>query len=224
MKTNILRSAIIAPSIAAAFLLAGTHTSSALPNIGLFSTGVDNSGNALPLHATELHYAVSGVVSAAYIVPKEVGQVPPSWIVAPSGSAWIGPNQTDSTFNSDPVGIYHYKLSIDLTGFDPSSVRIGGTWATDDEAHLFLNGQNTGFSKGLYGFTQLDAFNLQSGFVAGINTIDFTVQNDAGPSGLLVTGWTMSVVPEPSTACFVGLISVMAAGARLLRSRKATRS
>jgi hypothetical protein len=150
------------------------------------------------------HYAVSGVASVAYVVPKAN-----LWVSAPPGSAWIGPNPTSNPYPSDPPGLYHYTLSFDLSGLDASQLRVSGRWATDNNAEIWLNGQDTGINKALWGFVALDPFSIESGFIPGINILEFRVENDdaGGPSGLLVADITPILVPEPSSA----ILAVLAA-------------
>lgn len=174
---------------------------------GLYNTGVNNAGTVLPQLSLEPHYTVSGPVSIAYVVPPTYNpSLGWAWLAAPAGSAWIGPNSTTSTTSPDPVGIYHYNLQFDLTGFDAPHVQISGSWMTDNTADLFLNGSYTGFSKDAFGYNHLDYFTLSSGFLPGQNTLEFRVLNeDVGPNptGLAVAGLTAVLVPEPSTLVFV---------------------
>jgi hypothetical protein len=180
---------------------------------GVYNTGVDAFGNVLPLHSIESHYAVSGVASVAYVVPKATHPVSGfGWMVAPPGAAWIGPNSTANTYTFDPDGTYHYTLSFDLTGYNPATARITGSWAADNSSGIWLNGNYTGFGKNEWGFLGLDPFDLTTGFVPGINTLEFRVVNDptgpgsdGNPSGLLVSGITTTVVPEPSVLALAGL-------------------
>ncbi len=174
---------------------------------GLYDTGVNDGGVVMPIGSVDPHYVVYGAAEVAYVCPivyhPDGSQ---AWVTPPAGSAWIGPDPTGSTYPIDPPGDYFYfiKFSVNLTGFpDPSSVSVLGSWAADIGSHILLNGQETGYSKGSFGFTQLDPFAL-TGLRAGLNDIEFLVNNEYGPSGLLVSGLTLSVqnadpVPESFT-------------------------
>jgi hypothetical protein len=180
--------------ILAALVFAGEFHLGAIPiSFPLFNTGVDDYGTVQSLHSAELHYAVTGAASAAYVTPLVYhSEDEPAWVTAPAGSAWIGPNQTDSTWSRDPIGTYQYTVlfTLDLSAYDPASVRIAGDWASDNAGEIWLNGQYAGFNKAEWGFAQLDHFELGGSFVSGINTLEFRVTNQIlggpNPSGLLV--------------------------------------
>ena len=69
-------------------------------------------------------------------------------------------------------------------------------------------------------FQTLNSFSIDSGFVSGINTLDFVVQNlgtQPNPTGLLITDLCGTAeplnVPEPSAAAlvFMGILALMMA-------------
>jgi len=171
---------------------------------GLFNTGVNNSGVVHPQQSLEQHYSMSGAASIAYIVPP---------VYAPNmGWEWLParPNSTTNTASPDPVGVYHYTIQFDLTGYNLAAVRISGSWMTDNSGMLFLNGLSTGFMTDPESYKHLAAFDLTSGFVAGMNTLEFRVFNEfvgPNPSGLCVADLSATLVPEPSTVVLaMGLI------------------
>ena len=190
---------------------------------GLYNTGVDSSGTVLPLQSLERHYSVSGASGIAYVEPPvyepNLGW---AWLPAPAGSAWIGPNSTTNTASPDPEGMYYYTMQFNLSAFNPADVRIAGSWMTDNTGDLFLNGVYTGFTTDVESYKHLTPFTLSSGFVSGINTLEFRVLNEyvgPNPSGLCVAGLSATVVPEPATsALMLGLLAVRAA--RLFLGRK----
>ena len=201
--------------------LAANVTQAGLVIPGLYNTGVDDSGNVLPVDAQDPHYALFGAASQAYIVPivfHHPGDQ--AWVTPPAGSAWIGPMQTTSTWPKDPSGNYYYDLTITIdltgTGYDPAKLQISGLWSADDTSRISVNGLYTGFSTANLA---LSSFLLQGCFTSGINVLEFQVVNNSypqypsgNPSGLLVAGLAAaddgsltlpsppaSPVPEPST-------------------------
>lgn len=190
---------------------------------GLYNTGVNNGAVVLPQQSLEQHYSVSGAANIAYVVPPvyepNLGW---AWLPAPAGSAWIGPNSTTNTASPDPVGIYHYTIQFDLSGYNPADVRISGSWMTDNTGEMFLNGVSTGLTTDGESYKHLTAFNLDSGFVAGMNTLEFRVLNEfvgPNPSGLCVANLAASLVPEPSAFALTSAFFVAAVVCRSMRTR-----
>lgn len=121
---------------------------------------------------------------------------PGAWLLNSTRSRWVGPreNTVDAAgfLNGDSDGMYVYRTTIDLTGFDPASTVLMGQWATDNNGvTIQVNGidtdqENTAQFASLTDF-RLDASNAT--FNSGLNTIDFVVVNgDAtvGYTGLMV--------------------------------------
>ncbi len=117
-------------------------------------------------------------------------------------SAWIAPdNSLDRTVN--PAGNYYYSTTFDLSGFDPTTALIYGAWSADDVgAEIILNGVHrdvlTSLNLGPQNYSMQTSFNyysaagvvynapLQDGFLPGINTLTFRVDNVDGPTGFRV--------------------------------------
>jgi hypothetical protein len=131
--------------------------------------------------------------------------------VAPAGpyfgddaiSTWIGPN--DDAFLDGPGGLYDYQTTFSLAGYSPGTASITGGWSSDnDGVRILLNGVDTGNPP--TSFTQFNAgfapFNITTGFVPGLNTLDFIVDNGGGPTALRVEMSGAATVPEP-TACLL---------------------
>jgi hypothetical protein len=105
---------------------------------GLLNTGVDDAGTPRSIGSTELHWSLSGPTgTSVFIIAPN-----PGWVVAPAGSAWIGPA---SGTVSHPLGLYVYSLSFDLTGIDISTLSISGRYTSDNNGEIFLNGVSKGF-------------------------------------------------------------------------------
>jgi hypothetical protein len=147
-------------------------------------------------------------------------------------STWIGPynypNDQSRHFGglndlTGPQGNYDYRTTFDLTGFDLSSASITGGWGTDNSGvDILLNGVSLGFTTPTNAFgSPLSAFTINSGFVAGVNSLDFVVFNGSGPTALRVemTGSANPVpVPLPATASLL-MLGLAMLGFATLRNR-----
>ena len=178
----------------------------AAPISSLFNTGVDGSGLSLPDGTIgDPHYILASVPGGTTDIRVRTSAggfpIPPYFGDSPT-SAWIGPDNTPSILG--PPGIYRFRTAFSLTGFDASTASILGGWSTDTSGlDIFLNGISLGFTapilSSLLGFS---AFSIGSGFVAGLNTLDFFVLNLGGPTALRVemSGTAaVTAVPEPET-------------------------
>ncbi|MCX6904719.1 MAG: hypothetical protein NTW03_14805, partial [Verrucomicrobia bacterium] len=100
-------------------------------------------------------------------------------------SLWIGPR---ADTGGAAGGDYTYRYTLDLTGRDPSQVYIQGLWTSDNIGlDILVNGSgtangNAGAFANWYSFV---VASTNATFVAGLNTIDFKVNNAAaGYTGL----------------------------------------
>ena len=107
------------------------------------------------------------------------------WVANSPSARWISPR-----FDSSGAagGNYTYRTTFDLTGLDPAFARITGEWATDDTGlDILLNGASLGIGNP-NGFGTFTPFTIPQGtpsFAAGINTLDFRLNNGSlGYTGL----------------------------------------
>jgi len=158
---------------------------------GVYNTGVDDEGVVLPDGAIDPHYRLivnpdsasnDAIVANSGVFPISTG----NWLANNDQSKWLSPRfATDAAI---ATGDYTYRLVVDLAGFDPASVLITGGWATDNEGlDIVVNGISTGQGNTAQ-FAALTPFTINSGLVAGPNTIDFVLNNALapGPTGLRV--------------------------------------
>lgn len=178
--------------------------------ISVFNTGVDSSGTPLSDGTIgDPHYLltlVPGGSTTDIRVRTSPGGFPIGpWLGDDSISAWIGPNNDGAV--DGPVGNYDYQTTFNLTGFDPATALITGQWATDNPGlDILINGVSTGSTSCC--FTSWTGFSIGSGFIAGVNTLDFILQNQGGPTGLRVEMSGTAVdppgIPEPASLVLLG--------------------
>ena len=176
-----------------------------------YNTGVDDTQTVLLNYATETHYAIvstsDGSTPSVRVATSANGFPIPPWLGDDSISAWIGPN-TDSSLDG-ASGQYDYQTTFDLTGFDATTAALNGLWVADNSGDdIRINGISTVQPGG--GFDNFTSFSVTSGFVSGLNTIDFLVTNGNGPTGLRVEGAltadaAVSPVPEPMSLAILGV-------------------
>lgn len=142
-------------------------------------------------------------------------------------SGWIAMNSTGTTGCIGCWTFMVFRQTFDLTGYDPASVDLQFQWAADDSgegfadrgtwipkltlnggAFIYYPGASAGHPVNTYSYSSTVA--LQSGFVPGLNTIDFYVEGNGVTDGFALntvsfTGTPAgSPVPDPATMLLVG--------------------
>jgi hypothetical protein len=171
-------------------LAIGVHAN---PIITVFNTGVGPSGTPLPdFTIGDPHYhliSVPGGTTDIQVRTSAGGFPVGLWLGDNSLSAWIGPNNPS---NNDPAavgepGIFTYRTTFDLSGWVASTASIAGEVASDNWlVDVQLNGMSLGITTGFEDFGFFTPFTITTGFIDGINTLDFVVRNGSGPTGLRV--------------------------------------
>ncbi len=196
----------------------------------LYNTGVDAAHVALAGGdgVVDSHYTVSAS-GLAGINPGDATYTYYNGAYVPEGatSRWI-------SYSGTPfigAGAFSVTTTFDLTGYDPTTAAVSGLWGVDNDGEIFLNGVSTGFTlTGSTGanFNALHAFSLNSGFVAGINTITITVADSGPPAAFRIDGLVGSAnvaaptIPEPATwGLMIAGFTVVGA---TMRRRKLVRS
>lgn len=181
----------------AALLALFAAPAQAAPITGLFVTGVDGSNTVLADGATDTHYAILETGTNAIAMANH-----PAWIPNDLTSKWVWQQS-----NGQPTNVTRtFRLTFDLTGLDHTTAAISGTWAADNFGdNILINGTATGNTAA--GFTAYTNFSINSGFIAGINTLDFIVRDVGVISGFRVgsiSGTADAAVPEPITVSLLG--------------------
>ena len=179
----------------------------------LSNTGVGFDGEPLPAGAIDPHFtlAVNPHAPGSTEVRVQSG-LPGAWLPNSATSQWIGPLQDTAaadgaTDAGEGPGVYVYRTKVDLTGFNVNTVVISGSWATDNAGlGIRVNGVDTGIVHNAGDtFTYLEPFAIDitnaPGLVAGVNTLDFVVQNASlGYTGLRIEGLVAAGEIPPGTA------------------------
>jgi hypothetical protein len=165
-------------------------------SVPLFGTGLSLSGTTLSGGAADPHYTVVETGSPAVVLSDLWG----NWFANDSSSAWIG--WSDNPFPGN-YGIHTFRITFDLTGYNPATTTLSGGWCADNSGLIKLNGNSTGVSQGDdFGIAPgLIPFTLSSGFTSGLNTLDFVCDFPDGYDGLRVGNLALdfNAVPEPAS-------------------------
>jgi PEP-CTERM motif len=217
---------LVALALLSCPLLVGSQAKAG--SIALFNTGVDVTGAPLPGGSPDPHWSIvagPGITgpTAPFVVDNQsVG----GYYAQSSDSRWIGVNAD----GSDETAVsYTFRVTFDLTGFDPTTAVISGSWGVDNNGSIELNaapaigtGELTLGGGVVANFDIFHDFTITGGFVAGINTLDILAEDDANPGALNVTNLVISTsaVPEPASLILIGSGIVGAAGYRYRRGRR----
>jgi len=193
-----------------AVIASGVARPAAAASISLFNTGVDAIGTPLSGGSSDPHWTVisgPGITTpqAAVVVND---QSPSGRYAQDPNSPWIWANASGIAGLGSP---YDFRLTFDLTGLNPSTATISGSWGVDNDGSILLNGSTPMGSGALTlgggdvrdNYSTFHNFSITGGFVSGINTLDFLATDLGVVGGLnvnsLVGTASASANPEPSS-------------------------
>lgn len=216
-----MKTFVLAAAVAATLLPANEARAAAI--LGLFNTGTDASnvalvgGNGL----IDPHYTILSSTSPGFDGQQARTYFNGAYAPEDANSRWISLTGSGTPANNTTI----YRLTFDLAGLNAATTQITGRYGADNGASIFLNGVATGHTVGSFG--ALTAFSINTGFVAGVNTLDFRVVDVGVVTALRVDDLAgtadvlpppTGVIPEPSSWALM-ILGFGAAGALLRRRR-----
>jgi hypothetical protein len=203
-------------------------TQAAAGSIPLFNTGAGVAEGQQDNHWTLVsgpwcplgNCGVYAMVTDSYPAPKYGSQ-------NNDVSKWIQPFSGNQDYA--PAGSYTFRTTFSLEGLDPATASINGRLSSDNFTEVILNGISLGVITGPQAFLTWTAFALTSGFVTGLNTLDFVVYNIPcenpacvrNPVSLRVEFQNGDAVAVPEPASLALLVSgISALALRTVRRRR----
>jgi len=152
-------------------------------------------GNAHPAHGVGAVEIGDGAANT-----QDPGPIPGSWFANTAARRWIWEAAIGLPVNV----IRTFRTTFDLTGLDETTASLSGSWTSDNLGlDVLINGVSTGNTSA--GISALSAFTINSGFVAGVNTLDFQVQDVGGIAGFMVSSLSGTAFSEPGMLAVFGL-------------------
>ena len=205
--------AVLTGSPHAVMLTGAGVTKGAPSSFAVFNTGINAVGARLPVGSIDPHYTLIASADPRFPGPNAFIALQNAWLADGPNSMWIAPSTNQVFPGASPctnTGNYTYRTTFDLSGYNPATAIINGAWAADNTGvSILINGNSVGELAGI-SFNALTSFTITSGFVAGVNTLDFTMNDFGCPGGIRVELSGMAV-PTLATAPVI-TSSTLAAG------------
>ncbi len=165
----------------------------------VFNTGVDASGASLAGGEVDPHYTLIQSADTTFVGPDAIvtsAIADGYWVAQSETSKWIAPSANQAYPGATPcnsAGAYVYRTTFVVTEAEAATLTIQGAWGADNSGTAIrLNDVSLGLAAPSY--APLTAFTIASGFVTGMNTLDFEILDIGCPNGLRVE-LTASIVP-----------------------------
>lgn len=141
----------------------------------VFATGLDDDGNLLEDGIADSHFTLTANANGPgpETEPLALANIHSAWVRNTAQSRWIGPS---ANAQGEP-GTYTYQTTFSLAGFDINTVTLLGSLALDDGIlEVRLNG-NLIELPAAPRFDSYTDFEINTGFIDGVNTLEFDVRN-----------------------------------------------
>jgi len=210
-------------AIIGASLLLVSQVEASTMAIPLFNTGVNGSGGLLANTTIDPHYSVIAApnpYNTAYTGTGSDTTGPMPWLDDGPNSRWIGVTPWMAEWR--PTGTYTFRTTFDLSGMIPGSATINLSIVADNTCDVYLNGVHTGITTPFEKFDSFSNYSISSGFINGVNTLDFSIYEPGStPCGLRVemTGYA-TPVPEPTVLGLTALATFFLVARRGKKSRQ----
>lgn len=158
-------------------------------------------------------------------------------LTSPGRPDWIADVPSGSHGGIGNWTYFVFRQTFDLTGYDPSTANLTIRWAADDSGEIFaLRGSwipafrvNGGSFVNYIGSTPANRIptyslsapqSITSGFVPGLNTIEFYVQGNGQTDGFALQVVSFTAIPLPPAAMAGGITLLGLGAVRSFRRRR----
>jgi hypothetical protein len=149
--------------------------------ITLFNTGRNTDGTALADGLSDPHWSMwisfdPNFPGPDAIVVNSGSGIFGAWMPNDSNSKWIGARY-DPFAVGNPSGGYAFRTFFNIPA-GTTAANITGRWISAPGSQIFLNLNYTGHAKPNHSYGSWSQFNINSGFVPGLNSLAVAVLND----------------------------------------------